>query len=127
MCSTACRRSNPQSHHDEGRPTTDVHFVLRSQGGSVRKYLILGEVTPIRHRPMDNNPSFSAGNQFVTSKWSVCLRSRAAAEERLSALSVHAQTVVDSAAVTCVRLNLYTTLDQSDSAVAVGLDYLRGV
>ena len=49
------------------------------------------------------------------------------AEERLSALSIRAQTIIDSAAVTCVRLNLYTTLDQSDSAVAVGLDYLRRV
>ena len=36
----------------------------------------------------------------------------------------HASTV-DSAAVTCVRINLYTTLDQSDRAVAVGLEYLR--
>ncbi len=51
----------------------------------------------------------------------------ALAEERLSALSIRAQTIVESAAVTCVRLNLYTTLDQSDSAVAVGLDYLRRV
>ena len=51
--------------------------------------------------------------------------SLASAEERLSALSVRALTIVDSALVTCVRLNLHTQLDQSDSAVAVGLDYLR--
>ena len=51
----------------------------------------------------------------------------ASAEERLSALSVRAQTTVDSAAVTCVRINLYTTLDQSHSAVEVGLEYLRWV
>jgi PAS domain S-box-containing protein len=51
----------------------------------------------------------------------------ASAKERLSMLSVRAQTTVDSAAVTCVRLNLYTNLDQSDSAVEVGLDYLRRV
>ena len=51
----------------------------------------------------------------------------ASAEERLSVLSVRALTIVDSAAVACVRLNLYTHLDQSDSAVAVGLDYLRRV
>ena len=51
----------------------------------------------------------------------------AAAEERLSVLSTRARTIVDCAAVTCVRLNLYTTLDQSDSAVEVGLDYLRRV
>src|SRR6202048_1830447 len=49
----------------------------------------------------------------------------ASAEARLSWLSTRARTIVDSAAVTCVRLNLYTTLDHSDSAVEVGLDYLR--
>ena len=49
----------------------------------------------------------------------------ASAEERLSTLSARALTILDSASVTCVRLNLYTHLDQSDSAVAVGLDYLR--
>jgi PAS domain S-box-containing protein len=51
----------------------------------------------------------------------------AAAEERLSLLSTRAKTTVDSAAVTCVRLNLYTNLDQSDRAVEVGLEYLRRV
>jgi PAS domain S-box-containing protein len=51
----------------------------------------------------------------------------ALAEEHLAMLSVRAQTTVDAAAVTCVRINLYTILDQSDSAVEVGLDYLRRV
>jgi PAS domain S-box-containing protein len=51
----------------------------------------------------------------------------ASAETLLSLLSTRARTIVDSAAVTCVRLNLYTTLDHSDSAVEVGLDYLRRV
>jgi PAS domain S-box-containing protein len=51
--------------------------------------------------------------------------SLASAEERLSTLSARALTILDSASVTCARINLYTHLDQSDSAVAVGLDYLR--
>src|SRR5712671_4522003 len=51
----------------------------------------------------------------------------ASAEARLALLSTRARTIVDSAAVACVRLNLYTTLDHSDSAVEVGLDYLRRV
>jgi PAS domain S-box-containing protein len=46
------------------------------------------------------------------------------AEERLTILSIRAQNTIDSAAVTCVRINLYTTLDQSDDAVGVGLEYL---
>ncbi|MFL5152833.1 MAG: ATP-binding protein, partial [Microvirga sp.] len=48
-----------------------------------------------------------------------------AADERLAMLARRARTTVDSAAVTCARINLYTTLDQSDRAIAVGLDYLR--
>ena len=51
----------------------------------------------------------------------------ASAEARLSLLSTRARTIVDSAAVTCVRLNLYTILDRSDSAVEVGMDDLRRV
>jgi PAS domain S-box-containing protein len=49
----------------------------------------------------------------------------ASAEARLSLLSTCARTIVDSAAVTRVRINLYTNLDRSDSAVEVGLEYLR--
>ena len=51
----------------------------------------------------------------------------ASAEARLAMLSNRAATTVDAAAVACVRINLYTTLDQSDDAVRVGLDYLRRV
>ena len=50
-----------------------------------------------------------------------------AAEERLSLLSTRARTTVHLAAVACVRINLYTTLDRSDNAVGVGLDYLRRI
>ncbi|WP_051382389.1 trifunctional serine/threonine-protein kinase/ATP-binding protein/sensor histidine kinase [Bradyrhizobium sp. Tv2a-2] len=49
----------------------------------------------------------------------------AEAEQRLADLATRARTVVDSAAVACARLNLYTILDRSDDAVAVGLEYLR--
>jgi PAS domain S-box-containing protein len=50
-----------------------------------------------------------------------------AAETRLAMLSARAQSMTDASAVTCVRINLFTTLDQSDSAVEVGLEYLRKV
>jgi PAS domain S-box-containing protein len=49
------------------------------------------------------------------------------AEARLSLLSTRARTIVDSAAVARVRINLYTNLDHSDSAVEVGLEYLRRI
>jgi len=51
----------------------------------------------------------------------------AAAEERLSVLSRHVANLVDDAAVTRLQTELYTTLDRSDRAVEVTLQYLRRV
>jgi PAS domain S-box-containing protein len=48
-----------------------------------------------------------------------------AAEERLTMLSSRAVNTVELATVACLRLDLYMILEQSDRAVAVGLDYLR--
>jgi PAS domain S-box-containing protein len=47
------------------------------------------------------------------------------AEQRLEALSTRATNTVERATVACLRVDLYTTLDQSSRAIAVGLDYLR--
>jgi PAS domain S-box-containing protein len=49
----------------------------------------------------------------------------AEAEQRLNALSTRAADTVERATVACLRADLYTTLDQSSRAIAVGLDYLR--
>jgi predicted ATPase/signal transduction histidine kinase len=49
----------------------------------------------------------------------------AAAERRLTMLSSRAANTVELATVACLRMDLYTTLDQSDRAVDVCLDYLR--
>jgi PAS domain S-box-containing protein len=49
------------------------------------------------------------------------------AEERLAALSNRATTTVERAIVACLHMDVCTTLDQSDRAVAVCLDYLRHV
>ena len=49
----------------------------------------------------------------------------AEAEQRLAALSTRAANTVERATVACLRVDLYTTLDQSSRAIAVGLDYLR--
>jgi PAS domain S-box-containing protein len=48
-------------------------------------------------------------------------------EERLAALSKRAATTVELAIVACLHIDVYTTLDESGRAVAVGLDYLRHV
>jgi PAS domain S-box-containing protein len=49
----------------------------------------------------------------------------AAAEDRLTRLSLCARNMVDIAAVACLRLTLYTTLDRSDRGVEVCLEYQR--
>src|SRR5262249_21209111 len=51
----------------------------------------------------------------------------AAAAERLAVLSTRATNTVDRATVACLRVDIHTTLDQSDRAVNVCLDYLRHV
>ncbi len=47
------------------------------------------------------------------------------AEQRLKVLSTHAASTVDRATVACLLVDLYTALDQSSRAIAVGLEYLR--
>jgi PAS domain S-box-containing protein len=49
----------------------------------------------------------------------------ATAEERLTLLSSRAANPVERANVECLRIDLYTTLDQPDRAVGACLDYLR--
>ena len=58
--------------------------------------------------------------EFLTGQLSV-------ADERLAALSNLAATTVEQATVTCLHMDVCTTLGQLDRAVAVGLDYLRHV
>lgn len=48
-----------------------------------------------------------------------------AAAVRLNALSSRALNTVELATVACLRVDLYTTLNDSDRAVRVGLEYLR--
>jgi PAS domain S-box-containing protein len=48
-----------------------------------------------------------------------------AAEQRLNVLSTRAANMLERATVACLRVDLYTSLDQSGRAIAVGLDYLR--
>jgi PAS domain S-box-containing protein len=49
----------------------------------------------------------------------------AEAEQRLAPLSGRAINAVEQAIVACLSIDLYTTLGQTSSAVAAGLDYLR--
>jgi PAS domain S-box-containing protein len=58
--------------------------------------------------------------EFLTGQLSV-------AEERLAALSNRATTIVESAIVACLRMDVSTTLNLSGRAVAFCLDYLRHI
>jgi PAS domain S-box-containing protein len=58
--------------------------------------------------------------EFLTGQLSV-------ADERLTALSERAATMVEKALVTCLQLDVYLVLDRSDRAVEVCLAYLRHV
>jgi len=49
----------------------------------------------------------------------------AAAEQRLAALSIRSADTVEQASVTCLRMDVYMTLDRSDRAIDVALDYFR--
>jgi PAS domain S-box-containing protein len=51
----------------------------------------------------------------------------AAAADRLTMLSSRAANTIELATITCLQVDLYTILDQSDRAVAVCLNYLRHV
>jgi predicted ATPase/signal transduction histidine kinase/GAF domain-containing protein len=51
----------------------------------------------------------------------------AKAEENLTALSHRAANLADRARVACLRMDIYMTLDRSDRAVEVCLEYLRGI
>ena len=51
----------------------------------------------------------------------------AEAEQGLSMLTARAANHADLAAVTCLCVDLFTTMDRSDRAVEAGLDYLRQV
>ena len=51
----------------------------------------------------------------------------ASAEKHLATLSPLTANLVDSAAVTCLSVELYTNLDQADRAVDIGLRYLKQI
>jgi PAS domain S-box-containing protein len=52
---------------------------------------------------------------------------RAAAEDRLIALRARAATTLERATVARLLVDLNVALDRSDAAIAIGLDYLRGL
>jgi hypothetical protein len=91
---------------------------------SALKYLIAGaallsdDCRERRHELIFQLELHPAECEFLTGELT-------AAEERLTMLASRAANTVELATVACLRMDLYTALDQSDRAVAVCLDYLR--
>jgi len=90
------------------------------------KYLIAGAVLlgddswERRHELAFALELHRAECEFLTGELTV-------AAERLTMLSSRAANTVERATVACLRVDLYTTLNRSDRAVAVCLDYLRSM
>jgi PAS domain S-box-containing protein len=91
---------------------------------SALKYLVAGASflsdDGWEHRPdlMFALELYRAECEFLTGEYE-------AAEARLVMLASRAANAVDRAAVACLRIDLYTTLDRSDRSVDVFLAYLR--
>ena len=91
---------------------------------SALNYLVAG-VALLGRDTWEHRPELTFSLELHRAECEFLTGQSAAAEERLTMLSSHAANTVELATVTCLRVDLYSALDQSDRAVAVCLDYLR--
>ena len=91
---------------------------------SALHYLVAGTAL-LADDGWDYRPDLMFGLEFHRAECEFLTGELAAAEERLAMLASRAAGPVDQAAVACLRIDLYTTLNRSDRAVDVALDYLR--
>jgi PAS domain S-box-containing protein len=87
-------------------------------------YLIAG-AAPLGDNSWERRHELAFGLELHRAECEFLTGEPAAAAERLTVLSSRAANTVELASVACLRVDLYTTLDQSDRAVGVGLEYLR--
>ena len=91
---------------------------------SALKYLVAGTAL-LSDDGWEHRPDLMFALELYRAECEFLTGELAAAETRLTMLASRAANPVDRAAVTCLRIDLYTTLDRSDRAVDVCLDYLR--
>jgi PAS domain S-box-containing protein len=91
---------------------------------SALKYFVSG-ATLLGEHAWERKHELAFALEFQRAECEFLTDRAAAAEERLRILSSRAANTVELATVTCVRVDLYMTLIQSDRAVEVALDYLR--
>src|SRR6266850_754119 len=93
---------------------------------SALHYLVAG-TTLLADGSWDYRPDLMFALEFHRAECEFLTGELAAAEARLVMLASRAAGPVDQAAVACLRIDLYTTLMQSDLAVDVALGYLRNL
>ncbi|MGX9428278.1 ATP-binding sensor histidine kinase [Bradyrhizobium sp. LeoA1S1] len=91
---------------------------------SALSYLAVGRAL-LTEQSWDYNYELIFAIEYLTAECELLTASKLAAENRLSMLARRARSGPDTAAVTRLRLTLYTTLDQSDRGVEICLEYLQ--
>ena len=91
---------------------------------SALKYLAAGRAL-LTEESWDHNYELIFAIEFHMAECELLTANMVAAESRLSMLARRARSGHDIAAVTRLRLTLYTTLDRSDRGVEVCLEYLQ--
>jgi len=91
---------------------------------SARKYFAAGAAL-LPSDAWDRQHKLAFALEFYRAECEFLTGELAVAEERLTALSTRAADTVELARVECLRIDLYTTLDQIEKAVGAGIGYLR--
>jgi steroid delta-isomerase-like uncharacterized protein len=91
---------------------------------SALTYLVVG-TSLLSDHGWEHRPDLMFALELYRAECEFLTGELASAETRLTMLSSRAVTPVDRANVTCLHSDVYTTLDRSDRAVEVCLDYLR--
>jgi PAS domain S-box-containing protein len=91
---------------------------------SALHYLVAG-ATLLAEDGWDYRPDLMFALELHRAECEFLTGELAAAAKRLAMLAARAVAPVDQSAVACLRIDLYTTLNQSDLAIDVGLSYLR--
>jgi len=94
--------------------------------GSALRYFITGAEL-LAGDPGEGRPELAFALELHRAECELLTGALAAAERRLIELARRAARIVDLAAVTSARIELYTTLARSDLAVEATLEYLRHV
>lgn len=115
---------------DERERVADLNLVAGKRAkastayASALKYLHAGR-SLLREETWDRNYDLIFSLESLMAECELHTAEMAAAEGRLTMLALHARNRHDLAVVARLRVTLYTTLDRSDRAIAVFLDYLR--